>query len=243
MKIKFQSLLVALLFFAGMSCTNAQGQPGGPDRDPAKMAERHTKRMAETVTLSPAQYNQVQAIHLKYAQQRQALRPAKGAADADRAAAREKMKALRTAQETELKAVLTADQWSAWEKARPEKRGKGRRGGEDRAGAPDLDPAQAAERQTARMAEKLTLTEAQRTKVQAIHLNYARQMQAARPAPGAAETDRAAAKAKMDSLRTAKQAELKAVLSPEQWAAWEKAGREGRGKHGGKKGKGSRTPE
>lgn len=238
MKRIIQSSFAAfLLFLSAAPVAQAQDNPapverrrGGPGGgDPQQMAERQTAHMTDALKLTPQQRSSVQTINLKYAQQRKSLFEANR--DADREAMRPKMDALQQQQDAELDQVLTADQRATWQKVKAE-RGPGHRGegkswdkgkGQGKQGA-NLTPEQRADQQTARMTENLKLSESQQKKVRDINLKYAKQ----------AEKDRK----KIKTAREKKHAELNAVLTSEQQAAWKK---QSAGK--GKKGKGGRSQE
>lgn len=85
-------------------------------------------------------------------------------------------------------------------------------------GGREMDPAKMAERQTARLQEQLTLSEAQTTKIGAVNLMYANKMQEARAAAG---DDRTAMRQTMKTLRTEQEMETKKYLTTEQIATWE----------------------
>lgn len=98
------------------------------------------------------------------------------------------------------------------------------------------DPEKMAERMTARMAEKLDLSEEQKEKVHALHLERATQR----------IQERETRRDKMKSLHQEEQKKLDAILTPEQKAKWEARRNEVREKkqhrHEGRKGvKGERN--
>lgn len=95
-------------------------------------------------------------------------------------------------------------------------------------------PEERAERQTADLKEKLTLSEAQAAKVKAVNLKYAEKMEAMRQDT---TSGREAMRAKMQTLRAEKQAEIKPFLTAEQFAQYEKMEAE-RGEGRGRKDKG-----
>lgn len=98
------------------------------------------------------------------------------------------------------------------------------------------DPKEMAAHQTQRMAEALQLDAAQTERVGTINLDFAEKLQAARRAAFAAG-DRTAMRSSMQQLREAQKAELKVVLTPEQFTqleAHEKAMAERRGQQGEK---------
>lgn len=101
-----------------------------------------------------------------------------------------------------------------------------------------MDPEKMAEKQTARMTEQLNLDEKQAEQVTAINLKYAEQSKGNKEQ---AKAEREARKAERQQMQETKMAELKQVLTPEQYAEMEKAQAERserRGGHGkGGKGK------
>ncbi len=80
------------------------------------------------------------------------------------------------------------------------------------------DPEQAAKRQTERMTEKLSLTEDQSAKVLNINKKIAEEMQTARTSGELTTDNRRAFRRQQTEKRDA---ELKKVLSEDQWTQWE----------------------
>ncbi len=93
-----------------------------------------------------------------------------------------------------------------------------------------FDPEKRAEKQTAMMAEKLSLDEKQAEVVQEINLKYAEQQKAKREEMKA---EREAARAARKQMRESQKAELQEVLTPEQFSQLEQL-REERGSRGRK---------
>lgn len=87
-----------------------------------------------------------------------------------------------------------------------------------------MDPVKRAEQQTVLMTEKLGLSEAQSAKISEINLKYAQKMKELREANP--EGDRAALREKMMALRVEQDAELKSMMTSDQWAEWEKVRQE-----------------
>lgn len=81
------------------------------------------------------------------------------------------------------------------------------------------DPMQRAEMQTKMMADSLYLSARQSDKVKAINLSFAEKQKAARANTPEGEWDKM--RASMDSLRNAHNAELKTVLTLEQYNHWQ----------------------
>lgn len=139
MKHILKLAMSALLFL--VFSINMQAQPPGggerPSMDPVKRAEKQTAMMTEQLSLSEAQATKVYEINLKYAEQSKTMREAN---TGDRSAMREQMTAMRTAQDAELKTMLTSDQWATWEKLQAEQRANrgewGNKKGKDKSQAP-----------------------------------------------------------------------------------------------------------
>lgn len=85
---------------------------------------------------------------------------------------------------------------------------------------PPMDPEKMAEKQTARMTEKLGLDEKQAEKVEAINLKYAKQQVEKKEK---AKAEREEMKAERKKTQDARMAELKQVLTSEQYTELEKA--------------------
>ncbi len=88
-----------------------------------------------------------------------------------------------------------------------------------------------ATKQTEMMTKQLTLTADQQTKIQAINLKYAQQMDANMQKAKENEVkDREAMKAQMKTQMDAKDAEMKQVLTSDQYKQWEEKKQEMKGK-------------
>ncbi|MCD7971198.1 MAG: DUF4890 domain-containing protein [Candidatus Azobacteroides sp.] len=92
-----------------------------------------------------------------------------------------------------------------------------------------------AKKQTERMAEKLSLTNDQKAKIETINLKYAKQHEASR---NSQKSEKDAMRAEMKKVKEAKDAELKAVLTDEQYTKYQQDRPEKRDK-----GKGVHNPE
>ena len=101
-------------------------------------------------------------------------------------------------------------------------------------------PEKRAEKQTADMAAKLALTETQTAQVRDINLKYAQQAQELRNASTAPDADKKALHDQKKALRDAHEAELKAVLTPEQQEKWQQARSNNKGRQD-KPGKGKKA--
>jgi hypothetical protein len=82
------------------------------------------------------------------------------------------------------------------------------------------DPVQRAEMQTKLMIDSLSLSTKQGEKVKGINLKYANKMKEARAANTDGDWEKM--RATMDAIRTEQNAELKAVLTQEQYDRWQK---------------------
>jgi Spy/CpxP family protein refolding chaperone len=221
MKKLMKSALLTLLLATVFTAAQAQ-RGGGPDKDPSDRAEHQTTKMTEKLGLSADQITKVKAINLKYAEKAKANR------DADQAKNKDAREAMRTQHEAELSKVLTKDQAEKWKAMKPDGKGKGTKG--NKGGGRDKDPADRAERQTAKMTEQLGLNADQAAKVKAINEKFAKQ----------ANAEREKNRASREALRTEQDKELGKVLTKDQAAKWEqlKAERQDKkgeqGKRGGK---------
>lgn len=77
-----------------------------------------------------------------------------------------------------------------------------------------MSPEDMSKRQTERMVKQLKLDEAQTVKVQAINLDFSEKMKTAFES---AQDDRSSMRSKMETIRNEKNAELKTVLTEEQY--------------------------
>jgi hypothetical protein len=91
-----------------------QGDPNGTGR---------SERLKKELSLSDDQYSKVKAIKIKFAERQASIRKD---TSLTQGMAQKQMKNLRSEQETELKSVLTADQWNKYAAMRA-KRGEARR--------------------------------------------------------------------------------------------------------------------
>ena len=112
-----------------------------------------------------------------------------------------------------------------------------------RGGAWNSSPEERANKQTAMMADSLTLSDAQKEKIAEVNLKYAKKLSAARmEARENADGDRSAMRTMMRTMRTEQNTELKKYLTTEQFTKWEKIETErranrrggGKGRRGGK---------
>ena len=93
-------------------------------RSPDEKAAAMTKRMTRELTLTPDQQTKVAALNTQLAADLGQLRAAGKAERAERTERRDKMQAIRTSYDTNLKAALTADQYARYEKERNEREEK-----------------------------------------------------------------------------------------------------------------------
>jgi periplasmic protein CpxP/Spy len=90
-------------------------------RTPQERAKARTEHMTKELALSPEQQAKVETINLKYADQVEAMRSER---EAERTAKREAAKAMHDAHDAEMKAVLTADQYTKWVAKKQEAKAK-----------------------------------------------------------------------------------------------------------------------
>ena len=129
-KTSFYTGFLVLFFF---SFSPSFAQQGGGDRrnmDPKEMAERQTNQMKESLELTAEQLPKVEALNLKYAEK---FKVARDEAGDDRESMRDTIMGIIKEKDVEMKKILTADQWTKFNKERKERMqnrgsGGGRRG-------------------------------------------------------------------------------------------------------------------
>lgn len=236
MKMLKKSAMLAILLAFVFTAAQAQHR-GGHDFDPAKRAEKQTAMMTEKLGLSADQAAKVKEINLRYAEKAKAQFSNKS--ETDKAQMRQAHEALRSEHDTELTKLLTKDQAAKWEQLKAERKdGKGKGRGEGRGPGRDFDPAKRAEKQTARMTEKLGLSADQAAKIKAINLKYAEKAKADHEANAGA--DKSKMKAAHKANRAEHDKEIKQVLTKDQAAKWEQLKAEHKNRKGQKGPKGKK---
>lgn len=110
MKLRFYFLATALLFATVVMAQPPQGGPGM--MNPEEMVKRQTDEMVKELGLDAKQTEKVTAINKKYADKMGKLfQESQG----NREGMREKMQALRTEKDAELKPILTAEQYTKYQ--------------------------------------------------------------------------------------------------------------------------------
>ena len=196
-----------ITFLAG-TAVFAQAQTQKAHRTPEQKAKHMTEALNKKLALSADQSEKVNGIFVKSAVSMDSLKAHKSA---DRKANMQARKAIMANTNASLKTVLTADQQTKFAALKSSFKGRmhGKRG-DHKAIAPE----QKAQRMSKVLQKKLTLSEDQYAKVNAILLKRATQMDSLKANHSA--TDR---KAKMESrkaIMTQTDTEVKAVLTAEQ---------------------------
>lgn len=119
---KFGLFLMIILFASAL----VNAQPGGRQFSPEDMAKRQTEQMGETLKMSKDLQQKVYDLNLKYAKKSAEMFQGGGGfrdmSDADRQKMREKREALNKEKDAEMKKLLSADQFKAYEKYQEEAR-------------------------------------------------------------------------------------------------------------------------
>lgn len=111
-----------LMIVALLASMTVAAQAQEKDRKtPQERAKLRTEHMAKELALSPEQQAKVEAINLKYADQVEAVRAER---EAERTAKRDAAEAMHAAHDAEMKAVLTADQYTKWVAKKQEAKAK-----------------------------------------------------------------------------------------------------------------------
>jgi Spy/CpxP family protein refolding chaperone len=199
--------LLLMIFLAG-SVAFAQAQTPKAPKTPEQKAQRMTKALEKKLALSADQSAKVSAIFTKSATQMDSLKANKSA---DRKANMQSRKAIMANTDASLKTVLTAEQQTTYAGLKASFRGRmhGKRGGHKA-----VAPEQKAERMSKVLQQKLTLSEDQYTKVNAILLKRATQMDSLKA--NHSKTDRKANRESRKAIMTQTDADLKTVLTTDQ---------------------------
>lgn len=218
----------------------SKGKAGKGKKGSADRIQNRVDQLTEELTLTPEQQNQVKDLFIaQQAAQQARKRLGKDSSEEERTANKEAWKAAKVANEEKMKAILSADQYATFQANKSAKGEKGRRPGKANPKAKRLG-GNAVENRVQQLTEKLQLSETQQAQVTTILANQqeARKMKGDRTelsedAKAARKTARMEAKAKLD-------AEMKAVLTPEQFATYQmeskrRGKRKGKGKLRGKK--------
>lgn len=117
-KMKFKILMAAFLLtvsavaFAQQPSREGMGKQRGGG-DPMQRAEKQTKMMVDSLSLSSKQAEKVKDINMKYAEKQQQIRNSTQDGDWDKM--RASMDSVRIAQDAEIKSVLTKSQYEQWQ--------------------------------------------------------------------------------------------------------------------------------
>jgi len=112
----FRWMFFASLFMLSLNVYAQDHQHKAMNATPEERANKLTDWMKKNLQLNDNQVSQVQALNLKYAQQNESL---KGGTDTKEQKMKT-MKANETARDSELKGILTADQYKKWQAKKSE---------------------------------------------------------------------------------------------------------------------------
>ena len=108
-----------MLLILGLFAVNSYAQTNDKvKKTPEQKAEKIAKKMQEKLSLSDAQYKSVYELTLSTVNQRASLK------SMDKEARRTEMKKLMETQETQLRGILSSDQWTKWESLKSEHKNK-----------------------------------------------------------------------------------------------------------------------
>jgi protein CpxP len=106
------NLMLAVLVMAGSAAlAQHRGYGSKDDHDPKERAAKSAERMKKELSLSEDQFSKVKTSNEKFSERYAAIRKD---TSLTRGKTMSKMKSVRTEQETELKKILTSDQWTKW---------------------------------------------------------------------------------------------------------------------------------
>lgn len=117
--LKKINLSLVVLLILGLFAVNSYAQTNDKvQKTPEQKAEKIAKKMQERLSLSDAQYKSVYELALSTVNQRASLK------SMDKEARRTEMKKLLETQETQLRGILSSDQWTKWESLKSEYKNK-----------------------------------------------------------------------------------------------------------------------
>lgn len=194
--------MIALMFTGAAFAQRGHGKKNPGKKNPNEIATLQSERMKETLSLSDEQFASVRDINSKFAERIAELR---NDSTLVREMRHQKMMELRKQKQSEIDAVLTAEQKSKWQTERKNVKhdSRGKRGGKGHAA------------KDARM-DSLSLTEEQSTKMVAAQESLRAKMSAIRK-ENLSEDQR---KTKVKAAREEHEQTLKSVLSEEQFSKW-----------------------
>ncbi|MBN8569769.1 MAG: hypothetical protein J0M18_09060 [Ignavibacteria bacterium] len=121
--LKKLNLTLAVMLIFGLFAVNSYAQNSDQPKTkktPEQKAEKMAKKMQEKLSLSDAQYKSVYDLALNTINQRASLK----ANGSDKETRRAEMKSLMEKQESQLKTILSSDQWTKWESLKSEMKNK-----------------------------------------------------------------------------------------------------------------------
>jgi Spy/CpxP family protein refolding chaperone len=135
--MKLRSFLFAFAFlFVGIMAM-AQPLQGMGQFNPEEMIKRQTEQMVKDLGLNDSQKTKIEALNKKYgAKMGEVFQSAGG----DREKVREKMTAMRTEKDAELKTILTPEQFTKYQELEKKRMEERRQNGQGRPGGPGAPP-------------------------------------------------------------------------------------------------------
>ena len=121
--LKKLNLTLAVMLIFGLFAVNSYAQNSDKTKTkktPEQKAEKMAKKMQEKLSLSDAQYKSVYDLAISTINQRASLK----ANGSDKETRRAEMKSLMEKQESQLKTILSSDQWTKWESLKTEMKKK-----------------------------------------------------------------------------------------------------------------------
>ena len=191
MKTRMMVVVMAMLMSSALF---AQGRKhGGPHR-----GEHNADKMKSALNLSDEQYTKVKSINEKYAVKFSEFRKDTVARKHNRDA----MKSLRTERENEISSVLTPDQKTKWNAHREEQKRKHTEKRRDH------------EARVKAMKAELALTPEQEAKLKASNEKFGGKLK------GWHDAQRKENHGEIQKLKTEHEAEVKSILTPDQFEKW-----------------------
>lgn len=117
--MKKYMILLAIVCIAAMGQAQTQAQPAAAKKEmktPDERAMQHTKKMTERYQLNPSQSERLLQVNREHAQNNASFKKEEEASKEERKARREQRKALHQKYLEQVKSIMTAEQFAAFEK-------------------------------------------------------------------------------------------------------------------------------
>lgn len=206
-----KSVIAVLMIFSVISISAQQRHKGMENKSPDEAAEMVTKKMIERLGLTNDQANKTKEIYTQFFTKRQALKKEYPQLEQ----AKEELKAVKESEKNRVKSILTEEQLQKMKSMRRMEHG-------------EKSKNKSHDQRLAMMKENLNLTSKQEAELKAVFEDSATKRKEIKSKYPELEE----AKKQMKTLKKDMKAQLKEVLTDEQYEQWESSRKKGHGKKG-----------